>query len=336
MTLIPLPPPPQRHPVKRLFQGLGVLAALLILALIAGEPMAELNDQRHYPIPGRAVKMGEETLHLFVAGQHGSRPTIIIDGDLGLPSAAWMDLVKDLSQRTMVVAWDRPGYGWSFLGSQPHDGLSLVHQLHTALGTRDNLGPYVQNAETPGPYLLVGQGLGAAHMRIFAAEYPDEVAGMVLLDQRYPGDPRDALEARQSWLSSEVWKRRLMIRRYAPLAAPAWTQALSASEREAALAMLSRVDAAKAELAEITALDETLTQAQKVQSLGGKPLRVLTSDRGSDPTLSSRVAQDRSFAQLSTQGDHQVVSLASPFVAANELGQPNPFVLAIYQALGGP
>ena len=33
-----------------------------------------------------------------------------------------------------------------------------------------------------GPYVLVGHSLGALNMQVFASKYPDDVAGMVLLD----------------------------------------------------------------------------------------------------------------------------------------------------------
>src|SRR5439155_3562048 len=53
--------------------------------------------------------------------------------------------------------------------------------LHTLLAASGNAGPYV----------LVGHSTGGAYVRIFAARYPDEVAGMVLLDSQ----PADAFTA---------------------------------------------------------------------------------------------------------------------------------------------
>ena len=34
----------------------------------------------------------------------------------------------------------------------------------------------------PGPFVVVGQSLGAMYARVFARQYPDEVAGLVLVD----------------------------------------------------------------------------------------------------------------------------------------------------------
>ena len=41
------------------------------------------------------------------------------------------------------------------------------------------------NAAEPSPYVLVGHSLGGKHVRLFAAWYPAEVAGVVLVDARH-------------------------------------------------------------------------------------------------------------------------------------------------------
>jgi pimeloyl-ACP methyl ester carboxylesterase len=54
----------------------------------------------------------------------------------------------------------------------PQDGVVIATELHTLL----------EGAQEDRPYLLVGHSSGGVHIRIFASEYPDQVAGMVLLD----------------------------------------------------------------------------------------------------------------------------------------------------------
>ncbi|HJU84756.1 MAG TPA: alpha/beta fold hydrolase [Holophagaceae bacterium] len=312
------------------------MAALLILILLAGEPLAELKDTQKFRTPGRAVKLESGTLHLFIGGQHSTMPTVVIDGDLGLPALAWAQLVQELSQKTLVVAWDRPGYGWSMLGSQPHDGLSLMKQLHQALSAQEQMGPFAQSLGLPPPYLLVGQGLGTAHMRIFANEYPDDVSGMVLVDCLYPGPGADLLKGRQDQLSTEAWKRRLLLRRLSPEDPPAWLSDVPADLRGGAEAMLGRFDTAKAESEEVASLDETLRQAEQLRSFGDKPLRVLRTQIPNDPDLARRLRLDAELARLSTRGDLQVIPPGPATHAAGSLGQVPPVLQAIHTALGIP
>ncbi|HLU09489.1 MAG TPA: alpha/beta fold hydrolase [Oceanobacillus sp.] len=41
------------------------------------------------------------------------------------------------------------------------------------------------NAGISGPHVMVGHSLGGMYVRMYAIQYPDEVAGMVLVDARH-------------------------------------------------------------------------------------------------------------------------------------------------------
>jgi pimeloyl-ACP methyl ester carboxylesterase len=104
-------------------------------------------------------------------------------------SMAWLH--RALAARTTVVAYDRAGYGFS----DPDGG-----QL-TAASVADDLHDALQRRGLTGPYLLVGHSLGGGYVRVFTARYPDEVAGLVLLDPvhedqlaRQPSEATDQLD----------------------------------------------------------------------------------------------------------------------------------------------
>ncbi len=159
----------------------GVAAAIVIL-LLAGmlyQTIATGLDRRNYPPPGELVDVGGYRLHLFCMGQNtDGRPTVILETGLGgsATSADWAWVQPEIAMSTRVCAYDRAGLGWSDPGPQPRDAQHIAAELHSLL----------QNSHTPGPYVLVGWSYGGLYARVYAAQYPDETAGLVLLDSSLP------------------------------------------------------------------------------------------------------------------------------------------------------
>jgi pimeloyl-ACP methyl ester carboxylesterase len=77
-----------------------------------------------------------------------------------------------VARDTTVCVYDRPGRGWSDSAASPQDGAQIATNLHTLL----------HRAHVPGPYLLAGHSFGGLYVMSFARQYPQEVAGMVLVD----------------------------------------------------------------------------------------------------------------------------------------------------------
>ena len=75
-----------------------------------------------------------------------------------------------------MVAYDRGGLGWSDPGPSPRDAGRSAQELHVAL----------ERAGIVGPYVLAGHSYGGLAVRAFAALYPQDVAGMVLVDGSHP------------------------------------------------------------------------------------------------------------------------------------------------------
>src|SRR5829696_9123890 len=151
---------------------LGLIVVLLALAVLGAiyQAIATELAERAYPAPGEMVEVGGYRLHINYTGQ-GS-PTVILDGGLGEFSAQWVRVQQEVSGTTRVCAYDRAGMGWSEMGPDPRDARQITSELHTLLG----------KAGIEGPYVLVGHSFGGMYMQTYAARYPDEVAGVVLVD----------------------------------------------------------------------------------------------------------------------------------------------------------
>jgi pimeloyl-ACP methyl ester carboxylesterase len=136
----------------------------------------ETNTPKAYPPPGKLVDVGGWRLHLNCAGKSkGKTPTVILEAGSGDFSVDWSLTQPAIARFARVCSYDRAGAGWSELGPRPRTMRQAVYELHTAL----------RKAGEKGPYVLAGHSLGGLLVRVYAGEYPKEVAGMVLVDSTH-------------------------------------------------------------------------------------------------------------------------------------------------------
>ena len=153
-----------------------VTIAVLVLA-IAGtiyQTAATEADKRNFPPPGNLIDVGGFKMHIDCEGE-GS-PTVILEAMSGGVSPQWGWIQPEVQKETRVCAYDRAGFGWSESDPEAPTLARAIRNLHTLL----------VNANVEGPYVMVGHSLGGTYLRQYAAEYPDEVLGMVLLDTAHP------------------------------------------------------------------------------------------------------------------------------------------------------
>lgn len=153
-----------------------VLAAALLGALY--QALGTRRDRKRFPPLGRLIDVGGHRLHLLESGSSSSNTTIVLETGLMSTVLTWSNLQRKLEQSYRVVSYDRAGLGWSDLGPIPRTAELIVDELHTLL----------QEAAIPPPYLLVGHSFGGLTMPFFAARFPDETAGMVLVDPVVPAE----------------------------------------------------------------------------------------------------------------------------------------------------
>lgn len=179
---------PLLRPIARIIAWLIVSILLLVAAGAIYQAIATQSDQRNYPAPGQLVDVGGYRLHIYCVGQ-GS-PTVILEAAADMMSADWGWIQPEIAKHTRVCAYDRAGMGWSEPGPQPRDARQISAELHSLLA----------NAGIAGPYILVGHSAGGLYVRMYAAQYAEDVIGLVLVD---PGHPEmttriPALEAKNA------------------------------------------------------------------------------------------------------------------------------------------
>src|SRR5215204_845310 len=165
--------PTARRTMRRIGKALlGLVVVMLALAVLGAiyQAIATMRAERAYPAPGEMVNVGGYSLHIRCVGQ-GS-PTVVLDAGSGAFSAHWVRVQQEVSGTTRVCSYDRAGMGWSEMGPDPRDAKQITSELHTLLG----------KAGIEGPYVLVGHSFGGMYMQTYAARYPDEVAGVALVD----------------------------------------------------------------------------------------------------------------------------------------------------------
>ena len=278
---------------------------MLALASIGGgyETLREAADAKAYPMPGRLIDVGGHRLHLSCTGS-GS-PTVVLEPGGGGMSSILGWIAPAVARDTRVCVYDRAGRGWSEPADTAQDGAQIVTDLHTLL----------QRGHVPGPYVLAGHSFGGLYVLTFAARYPDEVAGMVLVDSTAPASAANPGTPSPGHGGSSNGMRRVsaLVSAAARLGlARLYAQSdfgslppRSRDEVRASVATASMLRSTIDEYVQATASTE---QAAALRDFADKPLIVLTAGSGHDAAWSA--AQNR-MARLSTNSVHRIIDGAT-------------------------
>jgi pimeloyl-ACP methyl ester carboxylesterase len=252
----------------------------LALASVGGgyQTVGDAAAAQANPMPGQLIDVGDHRLHLHCTGS-GS-PTVVLEAGGGAMSSDFGLIAPAVGGTTRVCVYDRAGRGWSESAQTAPHGIQIAADLHTLL----------QRAQVPGPYVLAGHSFGGLYAQIFAALYPGEVAGMVLIDST----------ARDADASGYAVRPYVMDRVFAIVAAAAQlgpARLFGATGRDFLSTIHEYADAGDA-----------VKQAASLADFGDKPLLVLTAPVGSGAAWFE--AQDQ-LARLSANSAHRIVEGAS-------------------------
>jgi pimeloyl-ACP methyl ester carboxylesterase len=141
---------------------LGILLATAVTLASYGRGDSQSADQM--------ISIGAHSLQIHREGK--GAPAVVIDAGITDQLEKLRPLQERLALVTLVITYNRAGYGQSEPGPLPRDAGREADELKAML----------EKTSLRGPYVLVGHSLGALNVQVFASRHPHDVAGMVLLD----------------------------------------------------------------------------------------------------------------------------------------------------------
>jgi pimeloyl-ACP methyl ester carboxylesterase len=133
------------------------------------------RDRLRYTHAGRWITIGRGSkLYLLEKGLGG--PTVLFESGIAATNLNWCHIQERVSHFTHTASYDRGGLGWSSRARTARTPGNIAVELRAML----------QEAGIKPPYILVGHSFGGLVMRRYALAYPEDVAGIVLIDPMRP------------------------------------------------------------------------------------------------------------------------------------------------------
>ncbi len=150
---------------------IAAIAAIILVAGVLYQWIGSCRDRRRYGASGRWVTIGNGSkLFLFELGM--GEPTVLFEAGIGATHLNWRTIQESTAEFASAASYDRCGLGWSSRCRTARTPGNIATELHQMLD-RAGLRP---------PFILVGHSFGGLVMRRYALLYPEEVAGIVLID----------------------------------------------------------------------------------------------------------------------------------------------------------
>lgn len=260
---------------------------------------------------GKFVLFENHRLYYHCEGEN--TPTVFIDGGIGDASANWLSIQSELAVEMKVCVYDRAGYGMSDAGPGPRSSNQIVTEIYRL----------IKMVEIPGPYIIVGQSFGGFTAQLFAKRYPEQTAGIVLVESSHP---------RQSEMLSDLDKLSTGERK---MVAGRQSYELTDSDpwREQWLILNSKRKAVFAQMEELKYFRQSENEVLAAGKMPDIPLAVLTRDQRLLPTMNNdRSMEDvwrglqRDLSESSSQGWQEIVKGSSHNI---HLDSPQSVVAAV-------
>jgi pimeloyl-ACP methyl ester carboxylesterase len=135
-----------------------------------------------------------DTRRLWLYRSGSGSPAVMFLPGGGTVGLDYWNVQQRAAELTTSVLYDRAGTGWSD---------RRVELPRTSAEVTDELRKLLRIADVPAPYLLVGHPLGGLYARHYATRFPEEVAGLLLMETEHEdydaSMPEQLQEIRSAW-----------------------------------------------------------------------------------------------------------------------------------------
>ncbi len=211
------------------------------------------------------------------------KPTVILEAGWSDLSVEWRKVQPEIAKFAQVCSYDRAGYGGSDPGPVPRTSVQIATELHALL----------RNAGEQPPYVLVGHSFGGYNVRVFNGLYPNEVAGIVLVDATQE-DQYELLPKAWNAISAAQLKHCERLARYSFFVVDLGVgrlmlRAQGAQGHDDYLILQTKY--LRARTSELRDIRISAEQARTADHISDKPLVVLTATENTDSLLSSGLSK---------------------------------------------
>jgi pimeloyl-ACP methyl ester carboxylesterase len=143
--------------------------------LAAGLPLALLSFGALAQSTSSLVSVGDHRLEVIAKGD--GNPTVVFESGFAGGILLWRTVQDRVAELTRTIAYERAGLGRSEIGPEPRTAKQIAIELRELL----------ERERIAGPIVLVGHSAGGMYARVFAHEYPKQIAALVLVDPATEG-----------------------------------------------------------------------------------------------------------------------------------------------------
>lgn len=250
-----------------------VLAVMALSAVGGGYETiaASTSDGTVRAAGDRLIDVGDHRLNIRCTG--AGSPVVVLEPGLGEPASEMAKHVApQVARTTRICMYDRAGHGRSDVAPKA-DAARDLHEL-------------LRRAHIRGPVVLAGHSLGGMFALSYADRYPADVGGVALIDSMHPEQTHTAADMVPALAAIPTVARTGIARLlFDPNDGPPVAQA----------EQLVR---------DVQQMPAELNRAARLETLGDRPLGVVTAGAGSKPGW----AEDQNdLAALSSRSFHRTV-----------------------------